>query len=196
MKNICVFCSASDGIDEIYHKDAEKMGELLAKNNFDIIYGGSSFGLMGKLSQTAQKFGADVTGVMPEKIYKLITHDGYCNNFVLTEGMRERKAKFDELSDGLITLAGGFGTLEEVSEMIVQKILGYNTKPIVFLNTNNFFNKLFDFFNHIIEENFALKNTLELYYIAQTPEEVIQYLKNYVPNVKPETIEEIYVKAK
>ena len=86
------------------------------------------------------------------------------------------KAKMDELSDAVIALAGGFGTLEEISEMIVQKQLGYNNKPIVILNTNGFYNKLIDFFDTIIFENFALESTKELYYVASTPKEVVDYL--------------------
>jgi hypothetical protein len=93
--------------------------------------------------------------------------------------MRERKAKMDEVSDGIISLAGGFGTLEEISEMIVQKQLGYNKKPIVFLNTNGFYNKLNDFFECIVENNFAKPETKNLYYLAQTPEDAINYVLSY-----------------
>ena len=82
----------------------------------------------------------------------------------------------------MITLAGGFGTLEEISEMIVQKQLGYNKKPIIILNTNGFYDKLNAFFEEIIEEKFANKNMRSIYYIAQTPQDAIDYLKNYKPS--------------
>ena len=101
----------------------------------------------------------------------------------------------DELSDGIIALPGGFGTLEEVSEMIVQKILGYNNKPIVFLNTNHFYDNLFEFFEQLIFERFAQTKVSYYYYLAQSPEEVIGYLKTYVPNELPKTVDDIYVKG-
>lgn len=195
MKKVCVYCSASDGINEIYYKDAKKLGELLGENGYDLVYGGSDFGLMGAVAQSAKQNGSKICGIMPKKIYEMVKHEGgCCDEFVLTEGMRDRKEKLDSFSDATITLAGGFGTLEEISEMIDQKILGYNTKPIVFLNTNNFYDKLFEFFSQIVEQNFARKKTLSLFYLAQTPQEAIEYLRNYVPNEPPKSVEDIYVK--
>jgi uncharacterized protein (TIGR00730 family) len=116
---------------------------------------------------------------MPEKLYNLGIHPGECSRFILTKGMRERKAKMDELSQALIALSGGFGTLEELAEMIVQKQLGYNKKPIVILNTNGFYDKLLEFFDVIIEEKFANKIARELIFIAKTPQEAINYIKTY-----------------
>ena len=113
---------------------------------------------------------AALTELMPDK-----------DVFVKTEGMRERKAKMDELSDAVVALAGGFGTLEEISEMIVQKQLGYNSKPIVLLNINHFYDNLIGFFNTIIQENFAKSNAKELYFVASTPKEAVEYLNNYQP---------------
>ena len=106
--------------------------------------------------------------------------------------MRERKAKLDELSDAVVAIAGGFGTLEELSELIVQKQLGYNNKPIVILNTDGFYDRLIDFFDTIITRNFANEESRKLYYIAKTPLEAIEYIKNY----KPEDIGSKFVKAK
>ena len=119
---------------------------------------------------------------MPEKLHKLcVSKEEECDEFFVTKGMRERKAKLDELSDAVVALPGGFGTLEELSEMIVQKQLGYNKKPIVLLNTNGFYNKLNEFFEVIISENFAKEKSREMYFIANTPEEAIKYLKSYIP---------------
>lgn len=179
IKNICVFASASNNIDEKYFITARKLGQELAQNGYDIVYGGSNLGLMGEVSSYANKFGSKVTGIMPEKLYNLGINPGSCHNFVVTKGMRERKAKMDELSDGIVVLSGGFGTLEEVSEMLVQKQLGYNNKPIVFLNTDNFYEKLISFFDKLIEENFAPKETTSMYFVANTVKEAVDYLKNY-----------------
>ncbi len=179
IKTICIFASSSEKLDKIYYNDAYNLGVEIAKNNFNIVYGGSNLGLMGEITQAAKSQGSEITGVMPEKLYNFGIHPGDCTKFILTKGMRERKAKMDELSQALIAIAGGFGTLEELSEMLVQKQLGYNNKPIVILNTNGFYNNLINFFNDIINKNFAPKETSNLYYIAKTPKEAIEYIKNY-----------------
>ena len=98
----------------------------------------------------------------------------------------------DEMSNAVIALPGGFGTLEEISEMIVQKQLGYNKKPVVFLNTNGFYNKLLEFLDEIIEKKFANKKARELYYVANSPKDAVQYLQNYVERDLAVTKEEIY----
>ena len=179
IKTICIFASSSKKIDKIYYNAAYNLGIEIAKNNFNIVYGGSNLGLMGEVTQAAKTHGSEIVGVMPERLYNFGIHPGDCTKFILTKGMRERKAKMDELSQALIAIAGGFGTLEELSEMLVQKQLGYNNKPIVILNTNGFYDNLINFFNEIIEKNFAPKETNALYYIAKTPKEAIEYIKNY-----------------
>ena len=196
MKNICVFCSSSNALSEIYYQDAKEMGELIGKSGFDFVYGGSTLGLMGACAAEAKKNSSKVIGIMPKKLCEIGITSGDCDMFYMTEGMRERKAKLDELSDAVIALPGGFGTLEEVSEIIVQKQLGYNNKPIVFLNTNGFYNKLIDFFDGIMNENFAKKSQRNTYYLAQTPKEAIDYVINYKPLDIPLKLEDYYVKTK
>lgn len=100
----------------------------------------------------------------------------------------------DELSQALIALPGGFGTLEELSEMIVQKQLGYNQKAIVILNTNGFYDKLLDFFEEIINQKFANTKARNLYFVAQTPQEAVNYLKNYMPEDHAIKKEDIYAR--
>ena len=185
-KRVCVFASSSSLLDKSYLDAATELGTLLGKNNFDFVYGGSNLGLMWASAKAAKDNGSKITGVMPEKLYNLcVSKEEECDNFIVTQGMRERKAKLDENSDAVIALPGGFGTLEELAEMIVQKQLGYNKKPIVLLNTNGFYNKLNEFFEVIISENFAKAQTRDMYFLANTPLEAIEYLQNYV---EPEII--------
>lgn len=179
-KKICVFASSCNYLEESYYECAEKLGDLLAKSGFSIVYGGSSLGLMWSCASKVKENGGKIYGVMPEKLYNMGVSTEDCVELTVTPCMRTRKAKMDELSDGLVALPGGFGTLEELSEMIVQKQLGYNNKPIVILNHNGFYDKLIEFFNVIIAENFANKQLSEgLYYVARTPEDTVQYLLNY-----------------
>lgn len=180
-KNVCVFASSCNYLDEIYYIEASEFGNLLAKNGFNMVYGGSSLGLMWACAEQVKNNGAKIIGVMPEKLHNMGVHTDKCVELTVTKGMRERKAKMDELSDAVVALAGGFGTLEELSEMIVQKQLGYNNKPIVLLNTNGFYDKLNDFFEEMITQNFAKNTAKDLYYIASTPRDAIEYLKTYKP---------------
>ena len=106
--------------------------------------------------------------------------------------MRDRKDKMDKISDAVIALAGGFGTLEELSEMIVQKQLGYNKKPIVILNTDGFYDNLLRFFDTIISEKFANKLTANLFYVASNPYEAVDYIKNYTEPENVPSKHEIY----
>lgn len=177
VKNVCVFASSSNKLKEIYYKDAMEIGKLLASNGMNMVYGGGRLGAMYACASAVRENGGQVIGVMPKKFCDMgIANPNDCLEFHKTSGMRERKAKMDELSDAVIALAGGFGTLEEISEIIVQKQLGYNNKPIVLLNTNGFYNKLIDFFDIIIHENFAPKEARNLYYVAATPNEAINFL--------------------
>ena len=180
MVNVCVFASSSNNLEEVFYKDASELGMLMGNNGMNIIYGGSRLGMMYACASKVKEYGGKIIGVMPQRLYDM----GYgnsedCAEFILTKGMRERKAKMDEMSEVVIALAGGFGTLEELSEMIVQKQLGYNKKPIILLNTNRFYDNLIKFFDTIIESKFAKKGTEELYYIAQTPGDAIDYIKSY-----------------
>ena len=180
MKNICVFASSSNKLKEVFYNDAAELGKNIGKNGLNIIYGGSRLGMMFMCASNVKKYGGKIIGIMPQKLYDLgFGNEEDCDDFILTSGMRERKAKMDEMSDAIIALAGGFGTLEEVSEMIVQKQLGYNKKPIVLLNTDGFYNHLIAFFDEIINKNFAKENTKELYYVANTPQDAIDYITKY-----------------
>ena len=179
IKTICVFASASNNIDKSYFKAAHELGSSIAQNHYDVIYGGSNLGLMGEVTNSARLRGSEIIGVMPEKLYNMGINPGECSRFILTKGMRERKAKMDELSQALIALSGGFGTLEELAEMIVQKQLGYNNKPIVLLNTNGFYDNLVKFFDDIIKQNFAPKICENMYFVANTPQEAVEYINNY-----------------
>lgn len=193
-KRVCVFASSSGKVDRCYFESAKRLGELLAKANFEIVYGGSSLGLMWACTGTALENGAKVYGIMPEKLYNLGVATDKDVELTVTKCMRTRKAKMDEMSDAVVALPGGFGTLEELSEMIVQKQLGYNNKPLVILNTNGFYDKLAEFFETIISQNFGKGNHREIYYIAKTPNDAVEYIKNYKPDTSEVTMDDIYVK--
>lgn len=193
IKNICVFASSSNHLEEVFYKEARELGLLIGQNGFNIVYGGSRLGLMYACAGAVKETGGDVIGIMPERLANMgCANPEDCAQFILTAGMRERKAKLDELSEAVIAIAGGYGTLEELSELIVQKQLGYNNKPIVILNTDGFYDKLIEFFETIISRNFANEESRKLYHVVQTPAEALEYIKNYVP----EEIGAKFVRAK
>ena len=174
INNICVFASSSNHLDEIFYKDAHELGFLIGKNGYNIVYGGSKLGMMYACASAVKKAGGKIIGVMPERLANMgCANPEDCDEFVLTVGMRERKAKLDEMSDAVVAIAGGYGTLEELSELIVQKQLGYNKKPIVILNTDGFYDKLIEFFETIINRSFANPEARKLYYVARTPLEAM-----------------------
>lgn len=194
IRNVCVFASSCNFLDDIYYKEASEFGDLLSKADMNMVYGGSSLGLMWACAEKVKQNGRQIIGVMPERLYDMGVATNDCVELYVTPCMRSRKAKMDELSDAVVALAGGFGTLEELSEMIVQKQLGYNQKPIVLLNTNGFYDKLIEFFDLLIEQNFARSSAKELYFVADTVQEAVKYLKNYEPKDLAITKADIYSK--
>lgn len=192
--NVCVFSSSSSTLAPIYYEHARILGELLGKNNMNLVYGGSKVGTMYEIAKSAKENGSKIIGVMPEKLYNFGVSWDKCDEFYLTKDMRSRKAKLDECSDCVIAMAGGFGTLEELSEMFVQKQLGYNNKPIIFLNTNRFYDNLLKFYDDIIKESFAKDTAKNLYFVANNPQEAIDYILNYDFKEVKLTMEDIYTR--
>ncbi len=192
IQRVCVFASSCNYLASVYYEDASKLGELIADAGLDMVYGGSSLGLMWACAEQVKKNGGQIIGIMPEKLHNMGVYTDECVELYVTPCMRSRKAKMDELSDAVIALPGGLGTLEELSEMIVQKQLGYNNKPIILLNTYGFYDKLVEFFEQIVDLKFASDAARDLYYLASTPCDAIEYLKNYEPKNVLITKEQIY----
>src|SRR5687768_1380717 len=136
MKSVAIFCGSSSGSDSIYYSQAAMLGKILAHRKIQIVYGGAKVGLMGAVADGALKEGGKVIGVLPNFLKsKEIAHTGL-TDLILVESMHERKLKMHELSDGIIALPGGFGTLEELFEMLTWSQLGLHKKPIGLLNIN------------------------------------------------------------
>ena len=192
IKNICVFASSSNYLSDCYYEDASELGKLIGENGYNIVYGGSTLGMMWACAEQVKLNGGKVYGVMPQRLVDMGCRTDNCDEFHLANGMRDRKGKMDEISDAVIALAGGLGTLEELTEMIVQKQLGYNKKPVVILNTNGLYDKLLEFINVIIEEKFANRIAKDLFYVAHTPQEAIDYINNYTEPEVTMSKHEIY----
>jgi len=179
--NICVFSSSSNAIADIYFQDAVELAQLIAKENYCLINGGSNVGLMDVVTREAGKNGAKTIGVIPQKLHDFNLASVHAHEIIVSGDMMERKFKMRELSDAFIALAGGFGTLEEILEVITLKQLNYHNKSIVFINTNGFYDDLFRQFEKSYDEKFAKENYRRLYFIANNPAEAIEYIKHYQP---------------
>jgi len=185
-KTICVFCSSSDAVDKGYFTATRELGKKMAAEGYDLAYGGGAIGLMGELARTVQAGGRSVYGVIPDSL----NLEGICypdaEELIVTKDLRERKAIMEEKADAFIVLPGGFGTLEEVAEIITLKQLGLNNKPIVFLNTNGYFDTLIAFFETIFKESFAKSEFRGLYFITESVEDALNYIKDYKPFERPQ----------
>ncbi len=179
--NICVFSSSSNAISDIYFEEARKLGHLIGKGNHTLVNGGANVGLMEILTIAASKAGAKTIGVIPERLKERSLTSDNSHEVIVTRDMQERKAKMREISDVFIALPGGFGTLEEILEVITLRQLSYHNKAIIFINTNNYFDHLFKQFEVSYNEMFAKKIYRELYFVANDSGEALEFAANYIP---------------
>ncbi len=176
---ICIFCASSEDLSHFYYKDAEKLGNLIGEKRHHIIYGAGQIGLMGKVAQKVRESGGKTIGVIPERLNIKGVVSEQDTQLVHTKDMKERKAYMRKNADAFVALPGGFGTMEELLEVITLKQLQYHNKAIILLNTNGFYDKLLDFFKHLFNENFANPAYETLYTVVSSPEEVLSALESY-----------------
>ena len=180
-EKICVYASSSDALSSRFFETAELLGALLAANHCTLVYGAGSCGLMGHLARAVHSHGGEVIGVIPEALNLENIVYVKCDELHVTSNMRERKALMEERSSAFIALAGGFGTLEEVLEIITLKQLGYHNKPIAIINTDGFYDPLIDMFSAIVEHKFAKPESMRLFYIAADVSDALTYIESYRP---------------
>ena len=176
IKNVCVYSASSTKIAPVYFAVAEELGHLLASKGINLINGAGSIGLMAATSNAALASGGTVTGVIPRFMVEQGWHHTGLTRLVETETMHERKHLMAEMSDGIIALPGGCGTLEELLEIITWKQLGLYLKPIVVLNIDGYFNPLLEMLQKAIDENFMRPEHGKIWEVANTPEEAVQLL--------------------
>ena len=182
MKSICVYASSSDAVDEAYRVEARRLGELIDEHGHTLIYGGGSVGLMGVCARAVHaRGGGHVTGVIPSKLVdlELAYHDS--DELIVTETMSDRKRIMAEKADAFIALPGGFGTLEEIMEVLVLKQLWYHEKPCVFINIKGVYDHLFRFFDDLVTEHFIKDSHKSFFHVCATAREAYDYLLAYEP---------------
>ena len=176
IKNVCVYSASSTKIAPVYFAVAEELGHLLASKGINLINGAGSIGLMAASSNAALASGGTVTGVIPHFMVEQGWHHTGLTKLIETETMHERKRLMADMSDGIIALPGGCGTLEELLEIITWKQLGLYLKPVVVLNVDGYFNPLLEMLQKAIDENFMRPEHGNIWVVANTPEEAVQLL--------------------
>ena len=174
--NVCLYGASSNEIAPAYIAATEEVGEQLAKANHALVYGGGGAGLMGAAARGMTKGGGCIVGVVPS----FLKVDGVlydrCDEMVYTDTMRERKQIMEERADAFIVTPGGIGTYEEFFEIYTLKQLGRHTKPIVIFNIDGYYDRLLDMLEYTVAEGFMRGKSLELYTVANTPQQVLEQL--------------------
>lgn len=176
IKNVCVYSASSTQIDPVYFQAAETLGRLLAQKGINLINGAGRLGLMACISDAALSCGGTVTGIIPHFMVEQDWHHKGLTRLIETENMHERKQMMADLSDGIIALPGGCGTMEELLEIITWKQLGLYLKPIIILNTNGFYNPLLEMLERAIDQHFMRRQHGSIWQVAPTPEEAVGLL--------------------
>lgn len=178
IKNVCVYSASSTQIASVYFEAAEELGRLLAHEQINLINGAGGIGLMAATSNAVLKAGGTVTGVIPHFMIEQGWHHQGLTRLIKTETMHERKQLMADMSDGIIALPGGCGTLEELLEIITWKQLGLYLKPIVILNINNYYRPLLEMLENAIDEHFMRREHHAIWQVANTPKEAVELLYN------------------
>ena len=180
MKSITVFCGASGGSDQVYVSQATALGATLAQRNIHVIYGGARIGIMGAVADGALAAGGSVTGVIPKFLRtKEVAHAGL-TSLLLVETMHERKMKMHELCDGIIALPGGFGTLEELFEVLTWAQLGLHQKPIAILNVAGYYDHLVNMIQTMVDKGFLKELNQKMLLVSDNIDELLNMMSSYI----------------
>lgn len=179
MRSICVFCSSNIGSNPEYINVAKQLGVLLAEQNITLIYGGANVGLMRAVAEATLTNGGKAIGVITHFLAQKHLTQPNLTDLILVNTMQERKAKMEELAEGFITLPGGFGTLEEIFEILTAAQLGFHKKPIAIINSLGFYNHLKLHLKQMVEAKMLLEPHANIAQFASTPKEALDLMHKY-----------------
>jgi len=185
LRAITVYCSSSRHVAQVYFHAARELGATIARESWQLVYGGNNVGCMGALADAARAAGGKVVGVTPQLLVDQGISDDRCDELVVTSGMRERKGLLEERGDAFIALPGGLGTLEEIFEIIVGKVLGYHEKPIVLLNIAGYYDPLLTMIEHGIEQRFIRSGAKDVYFVTDSVARAMEFLKRDAKAERP-----------
>ncbi|KNA06768.1 hypothetical protein SOVF_177960 [Spinacia oleracea] len=178
-KSVCVFCGSSTGKRDSYREAAIELGQELVAKKLDLVYGGGSIGLMGLVSQTVHQGGGRVIGIMPKTLMGKELTGETVGELRPVANMHQRKAEMARHSDCFIALPGGYGTLEELLEVIAWAQLGIHDKPVGLLNVAGYYDSLLTFIDQAVEDGFIRPSQRHIFVSAPTAKELVQKLEEY-----------------
>ncbi len=170
---VCVYCGSSPGNHGAFAQSARDLGALLGAGGHTLVYGGGGCGIMLEVARATKAAGGRVEGVIPEALTGTEHAWDGCDELIVTQTMRQRKQLMDDKADAFLVLPGGFGTLEEVAEILTLKILDYTARPVILVNTAGFWDPLVALFEHFYATGFAREKYRRLYALAQTPRDAL-----------------------
>jgi len=179
MKTICVFAGSNPGVNEEYKRKAAELGEYMAEQGIGLVYGGSRVGLMGTVADALMAGGGKAVGVMPSGLFSGEVVHQNLTELIEVSGMHERKAKMSELADWYIAMPGGFGTYEELFEVLCWAQIGIHQKPIGLYNVNGYFEPMMKMVKYSIQEGFSNESHLKLIHSSSRPDELIEQMNRY-----------------
>ena len=181
MKNLCVFCGSNAGADPIYTQAAQELGKLMAERDMTLVYGGGNVGLMGVIADECLNHGGKVIGVIPNFLQdKEVGHDGL-TKMIVVKTMHERKQIMADLSDGFVAMPGGFGTMDELCEILTWSQLGLHSNPIGLLNINGYYDHLKILFDHMVDQRFLHPQNRATVLSHSQPEQLLRMMDQYEP---------------
>ncbi|KAM3357372.1 cytokinin riboside 5'-monophosphate phosphoribohydrolase LOG7 [Capsicum galapagoense] len=180
-KRICVFCGSSSGKKTSYQEAATELGKQLVEKGIDLVYGGGSVGLMGLVSQAVHDGGRHVLGVIPRTLMPREITGETIGEVRTVSGMHQRKAEMARQADAFIALPGGYGTLEELLEVITWAQLGIHRKPVGLLNVEEYYNSLLSFLDKAVDEGFISPIARRIIVSAPTAQQLVKQLEEHVP---------------
>ncbi|WMV06979.1 hypothetical protein MTR67_000364 [Solanum verrucosum] len=180
-KRICVFCGSSSGKKPTYQEAATELGKQLVEKGIDLVYGGGSVGLMGLVSQAVHDGGRHVLGVIPRTLMPREITGETIGEVRAVSGMHQRKAEMARQADAFIALPGGYGTLEELLEVITWAQLGIHRKPVGLLNVEGYYNSLLSFLDKAVDEGFISPIARKIIVSAQTAQQLVKQLEEHIP---------------
>lgn len=181
MKRVCVYCGSNPGRQPIYREAATELGRELVQRDIALVYGGASIGVMGALANAVLENGGEVIGVIPQSLATREVAHAELSELIVVTSMHERKAKMAELSDGFVALPGGWGTFEELFEMLTWAQLGLHTKPCGLLNIAGYYDHLAMFLQHAMDERFVREEYKPMMIMEQQPATLLDRFNYYQP---------------
>ncbi|MDR0825134.1 MAG: TIGR00730 family Rossman fold protein [Prevotella sp.] len=181
MKYISIFCGSSTGTDKVYAEQTALLGQTIAHRGYGIVYGGARVGLMGHVANGALEAGGEVVGVIPEFLKSKELEHTKLTQIHIVKTMHERKALMNELCDGAIALPGGYGTLDELFEMLTWAQLALHKKPVALLNTNGYYDPLMAMSRKMIENGFLKEDYQNLLLVDDNINRLLDRMEEYNP---------------